>query len=144
MCDGVIDCSDGSDEYKFCYSQNFSRTISLNHRENGHIEFSWRAKDSSLSFQVTIIDLHDESILIDEIIKEANMDVGGHVICGSYLIIVQNTINYKVQQATYQYIPPKVLTPKNLAYDPENNKLKWDAYPYPCVPRIYYVKISII
>ncbi|KII67846.1 hypothetical protein RF11_11609 [Thelohanellus kitauei] len=87
---------------------------------------------------------HDESILMNEVVKEANIDVGGHVNCGSYLIIAKNTINYNIQQATYQYIPPKFLAPKNLAYDSENQRLKWDAYPYLCVPRIYYVKISII
>ncbi|KII65805.1 hypothetical protein RF11_13100 [Thelohanellus kitauei] len=36
---------------------NFSRTITLIHRDNGHIAFSWRVENSRHSFQVTIIDL---------------------------------------------------------------------------------------
>ncbi|KII67402.1 hypothetical protein RF11_05326 [Thelohanellus kitauei] len=79
---------------------------------------------------------------MNEVVNEANIDVGGHINCGRYLLITKNTINYNIQQATYEYIPPKFLAPKNLVYDYKNNKLKWDAYPYPCVPRIYYVKIS--
>ncbi|KII71650.1 hypothetical protein RF11_02402 [Thelohanellus kitauei] len=143
MCDGVKDCSDGSDENQICKSQNFSRTININPQENGQIEFSWLVDDPGQSFKVTIVDIHGENILKEEVVQQARINVRGHVECGRYMIIAQNTVNYKIQLRTYKYLPPKSHTPTNLVYISESRMLKWDADPHTCVPRVFYVNILL-
>ncbi|KII71658.1 hypothetical protein RF11_02410 [Thelohanellus kitauei] len=140
MCDGFEDCQDGSDENKFCHSQNFSRTINVDYHDNGYIEFSWRAEDPGSSFEVTIVDIIQESIFIKEVVKQARIKVGGHVNCGEYTIIAKNTISYNIQFETYQYLQTKSYAPINLAYDSNNQTLKWDFDAHTCVPRIFYIE----